>query len=418
VPHATGGNRDRLLENVTAAAIPSRALERAQRRGIGMLAIAHVVNDMHQSAIPAILPFLIVRDGLSLAAAGTLVLAMNLSSSVVQPLFGHLSDRRSLGWTIPIALVLGGAGTASLGWLPSFGWMLFAALCAGIGIAAFHPEGSRFTTYLSGERRASGMGWFTLGGYCGFALGPIVVTPVLLRAGLHGTAFLVLPAVLAAAVIAAELPRFEHARRQAARGEQRATHAHAYEERDDWAAFARLVVTVALRSTTFLAAVTYVPLFAIRVDRLATAQGGVILAALLASGAIGTIAGGRLADRFDRRLIVALSLAGTSLCALALATLGSRGDPWLVLAAAGFGFALGLSASVVVVLGQEYLPNHIGTASGVTLGLAVSIGGIAVPFFGAVGDRYGLPAIFEAIALFAAAAFASALVLRAPRRAA
>src|SRR5690242_1171323 len=112
------------------------------KRGISLLSLAHAFNDANQSALPAIIPWLIAHRGLSLTASATLVLAMNLSSSVVQPLFGHLSDRRSLAPVIPASLFLATLGTAMIGFSPSMPLMLVGALISGIGVAGFHPEAS------------------------------------------------------------------------------------------------------------------------------------------------------------------------------------------------------------------------------------------------------------------------------------
>ena len=365
--------------------------------GIRLLTIGHMVNDANQSALPAIIPWLVSHHGLSLASAATLVLAMNLSSSIVQPLFGHLSDRKSFAWVIPASVLLACCGTALIGLAPTLPWMLAGALVAGIGVAAFHPEGSRFANYFAGAKRATGMSWFTLGGYLGFALGPILTTPLILAFGLHGTVFLVIPGIVISALLLRELPQFEEVRRVAH---------HARTERagaDRWGAFSVLTGVVALRSMTFLAAVTFLPIFAISVMHVSTVLASVALAVMLVGGAVGTVVGGRLADRFDRRRIVSLSLVFTALFAAAIAYCGMHAPSFalLLLLGIGFGVALGLSASVIVVIGQEYLPKRIGVASGVTLGLAVTIGGLAAPVFGAIGDRYGLIPVFAVIAFFA-----------------
>jgi FSR family fosmidomycin resistance protein-like MFS transporter len=44
----------------------------------------------------------------------------------------------------------------------------------------------------------------------------------------------------------------------------------------------------------------------------------------------------------------------------------------------------------VIVMGQKYLPNHVGLASGVTLGLTITAGGVAAPFLGKIADVYGI----------------------------
>jgi FSR family fosmidomycin resistance protein-like MFS transporter len=335
---------------------------------------------------------------------------MNLSSSVVQPLFGHLSDRRSLAWVIPVALVLACAGTAVIGFSPSMPLMLLGALVSGIGVAAFHPEASRFANYFSGANRASGMSLFTTGGYLGFALGPILVTPLLVAFGLPGAAWLLLPGVVMAALLWRDLPRFHQARAHAHRA------ARVREGNDDWRGFSLLASVVAIRSITFFAAVTFTPFFAISVIHVDKVAGSVVLAILLVAGALGTLLGGRLADRVDRRRVVTYSLVGATTFALAIVAVGLYApNVWLLaLVAAPFGFSLGSSAGVIVVMGQEYLPKRLGIASGLTLGLSVTIGGLAAPVFGAIGDHRGLIAVFITIAGCAFAALLASFALPKP----
>lgn len=367
------------------------------RRGLTLLTVAHLANDINQGALPALIPWLVMHRHLSLAAAATLVLAANLLGSLVQPLFGYISDKRSTAWVIPAAMVLATAGTALIGLADTLPLMLAGAVISGFGVAAFHPEASRFSNYFAGAKRASGMSLFTVGGYLGFAVGPVVVTPLIALFGLNGTALLMVPALIVAVFLLVELPRFNAVRTQ--------MH-NVHRERpgtDDWRGFSIMGVVVALRSTTFLAAVSFMPVFIMQVAKVGAGPGSFTLFALLIGGSIGTMAGGRLADRIDRRRVVSLSLALTTCCAAAFALLGSFLPMYALLTtvALGFGISLGLSAGVLVVVGQEFLPKHIGIASGVTLGLANTVGGIAAPAFGHLGDTYGLVTVFAVIAVFA-----------------
>src|ERR1700737_3750598 len=111
---------------------------------MALLGTAHLADDLNQSFIPALLPSLILQWGISHTTAGTLVLAQAISSSVVQPAIGHLADRRSMPWLIPVGLMLAGCGVAAVGFLPTLPLMLFGALVSGLGVAAFHPEAARF----------------------------------------------------------------------------------------------------------------------------------------------------------------------------------------------------------------------------------------------------------------------------------
>jgi MFS transporter, FSR family, fosmidomycin resistance protein len=328
----------------------------------------------------------------------------------VQLGFGHLSDKRSTAWVIPAALIVAATGTTMVGLAPTFPLMLGGAMLMGFAVAAFHPEGSRFSNYLAGPKRSSGMGFFTVGGYIGFATGPVLATPLLLLFGLKGVAFLMIPALIVATLLVRELPRFNEIRRTAQR---------AHRERpgcNDWRGFSIMSVVVGLRSTTFLAAVTFMPVFVLRVVHVNPFLQSFALFALLAGGASGTMLGGVWGDHIDRRRIVTISMFLTMVCGLAIAYAGAafHSAVLTVILAALFGISLGLSAGVLVVLGQEYLPKRIGVASGVTLGLANTIGGIAAPAFGHIGDIFGLVSVFVTIAIFAALALAGSVLMPKP----
>src|SRR5947209_13163672 len=204
------------------------------------LSAGHLFTDVAQGSVPALLPFLIAHDHLSYAAASALVLAATISSSVIQPLFGHVSDRLSLPWLMPLGPALGGLGVALAGLAATYGLTFAAVVLSGLGVAAFHPEGSRFANYVSGARRASGMSLFSVGGNVGFALGPVLVTPLLLVFGLHGTAFLLVPTWLMAAVLVRELPRLRGFRTDVVAGRVQTD-----EQREAWGPFAVLAGVIA-----------------------------------------------------------------------------------------------------------------------------------------------------------------------------
>src|SRR5215218_3828345 len=166
------------------------------RRAMATLSAGHLFTDLNQGAVAALLPFLVAERGLTLAAAGALVLAATVSSSVVQPLFGIFSDNRPLPALMPLGVLLAGVGMALVGVAPSYPLILLCVILSGIGVAAFHPEAARFANYVSGSRRARGMSFFSVGGNAGFALGPALATPLVLVFGLPGALFLALPALV------------------------------------------------------------------------------------------------------------------------------------------------------------------------------------------------------------------------------
>src|ERR687895_493819 len=138
--------------------------------------------------------------------AAALVLAATITSSLIQPAFGVWSDVRGALWLLPAGVALAGVGMAAASVAPSYPLVLLAVMAAGIGVAAYHPEGSKFASYVSGERRASGMAFFSVGGNLGFALGPVIASGLVLALGLRGGLLLALPGLAVAAVLLAARP--------------------------------------------------------------------------------------------------------------------------------------------------------------------------------------------------------------------
>jgi FSR family fosmidomycin resistance protein-like MFS transporter len=371
------------------------------------LSAGHLFTDIAQGSVPALLPFLIAHDHLSYAAASALVLAATISSSVIQPVFGHLSDRLSLAWLMPLGPALGGLGIALAGIAPSYGLVFAAILLSGVGVAAFHPEGSRFANYVSGAQRASGMSLFSVGGNVGFALGPVVVTPSLLVFGLHGTLLVLVPTWLMAAALAHELPRLKGFRTDVVAGRvQRG------DEPEAWGAFTVLAGVIALRSFVYFGLVTFIPLYFIHDLHTSKALGNAALAAMLLGGAGGTLIGGPLADRFGRRAVLMGSMIVTP--PLVVGMLASGPALGIVFAALA-GAATIATFAVTIVMGQELLPGRLGVSAGVTIGLSIGLGGVGAPLLGLLADAHGLRSVFEAVA--ALPVLALLLTLALPNRA-
>ena len=155
-----------------------------KHRQIGILSIGHLVTDINQGALPALLPFFIAAHDLSYAAAAGIVFAANMTSSIVQPLFGLSADRFSKPWLLSAGLMLAGMGLALSGLVKDYHWIMFLAIISGIGIAAYHPEAARLVAFAAGARKGTAMSLFGVGGTIGFAIGPIIATAALLQWGL------------------------------------------------------------------------------------------------------------------------------------------------------------------------------------------------------------------------------------------
>jgi MFS transporter, FSR family, fosmidomycin resistance protein len=359
------------------------------KRSVYLLSMGHLVADLNQGAIPAMLPFLIARHDMTYAAAAGILFAANITSTIVQPIFGHLADRISRTWMMPLSLLLAGFGVAMIGMAESYSLKLLLAGISGIGIAAYHPEAARRVNLLAGDKKAAAMGIFGIGGALGFSIGPLYITFALLWFDLPGTLLLLAPVGLVAALIAKFLPNVQPSTGSALKKDER-------EEQDAWRPFALLSLSVTTRSVFFFGMLTFIPLYWVHVLGQTAASGGIALSVMTLAGVLGTLFGGRMADRFGNARIL---LAGFSLLAPLTIMLIRAGTPAAaLLAVMPLGFVLMTTYAPSIVLAQKYLPNHIGFSSGITLGIAVAAGGIAAPFLGRAADVYGIVTVLTAMA--------------------
>jgi MFS transporter, FSR family, fosmidomycin resistance protein len=373
---------------------------------MALLSSGHLATDFTNGALPALLPFLRDRFSLSYTAVGGVVLASQASSSLIQPLFGLWSDRRGAMWLLPGGVALGGIGTALAADAPAYWLVLVLVLAAGIGSAAYHPEGSKFAGFVSGRKRASGMAWFSVGGNLGYGLGPIATTALVVAFGLRGGLLLAIPGLAVALALLAARP---YLRRFVPAGG--VVHARAGD--DDPFAMKLLLGVIALRSVAWFGLITFVPLWEVALGH-SKSHGNHLLAVMLFAGGVGTLLLGPLADRFGRRPVLLGSVAATGPLVLVFVLVG--GIPGTI-ALALTGVSVVGTFGVTMVMGQEYMPRHVGTASGLVIGLSVGLGGIAALGLGWVADATSLrTALFVAAgAPIVATALAALLPPRRPR---
>jgi MFS transporter, FSR family, fosmidomycin resistance protein len=380
------------------------------KRRLATLSAGHGAVDLSQGAVPALLPFLIAARGMSLGSATALLTAATIGSSIVQPLFGLWADRLATPLLLPGGLALAGIGLGAVGWCDSYVLLALALFVSGLGVAAFHPEGARLAGAASGDERATGMSYFSVGGNLGFALGPLLAAPVVGLAGLHATPVLAVPGVVMAVVTARRLRGLAALRPAETHGAEVAAKPPAA-----WWPFTRLVTAAVSRTAAFFALQAFIPVWVIHHLGGSSGGGDAILAVMLVFGALGTLIGGRCADRFGRRSVLVTAMAPLAVLLLILPHVGLI--PFIAVVAL-VGLAVDGPFSTTVVLGQEYLPGRHGLASGVTLGLAIGIGGLIAAGLGALADATSLSTTLAILPVFALLALASAVSLPEPHRSA
>jgi FSR family fosmidomycin resistance protein-like MFS transporter len=391
-----------------AGVIAPAARAKPDMRLLGFLALGHMVIDINQGSFPVILPFLKDALNLSYAATGLIVLAANITSSLIQPLFGYLADKTARRWLLPLSVLLSAVGLGFLGLAPSYGAVLALVVITGFGVAAYHPEGYRTATAVAGDRKATGVSIFSTGGNIGIALGPPLLTVLLTTYGLAGSLGMLVPGLLVAALLTAVLPRLSAPAPTVAR--DRASAAGA---RTLVGAMGLLILVVAIRSWTQLGFTTFMPFYWKDVLHGDPRLVGSLLAVFLGAGAIGTLAAGPVADRVGvRRYVVSVFLLATP---LAVSFLFVTGGPLVFVLLALLGFVLVSTFTVSVVLGQAYLPRNPGMASGLIVGFAIGAGGVGASALGWVADHWGLTAALGISAVMPLAGFLVALFLPDPQ---
>ncbi|MEV0094812.1 MFS transporter [Streptomyces sp. NPDC050738] len=390
-----------MTEAITTAASVRAVQTTSGWRRMRMWAAAHAVDDLYQGLVPACVPYFVLDRGYSYVAASGLTLAAALGSSVPQPFIGLVVDRRPVRWMAGAGVALAGLGLGASGLVPSYAAVWILVLISGLGVAMFHPAAGKAAREAAGDS-AGAMSIFAAGGSVGFFLAPVLATPLLVSLGVGATALFIPPALITALVLLRHRP--------AAVTSAKATRSGT----DRWNPFLVLTGVEVVRSVVFFGVLTFIELYWIRHLHAGKAVAGTALACFLIGGVTGTLLGGRIADRHG---MVRTVQFGSALAVPMLLGLRLAPGPYApLLFAVLAGIALNIPFAVLIKLGQDYLPTRPGTAAGVTLGLAVSVGGLIAPALGAAAEAYGPQGVFAILCAIPVAALVLGLFLTDPEQ--
>jgi len=374
-----------------------------------VLSLGHLVTDIYQSALPAILPFLKENLSLSYTMAGVILMAANFTSSLLQPLFGYLSDRQEKAFLLPIGCLCAGVGFSLLSFSSSYALILMLVIVSGFGIASYHPEGYKTAHFFTGEKRATGMAIFGVGGNLGFALGPIIAIYIIKYMGFSSLPVIIVPSVVFVAIIIfywrdisiTELKKDRTAEKAVAQERQKGA----------YISLSILIAIVIMRSWTQMGLMTYIPFYYINHLKGDPLYAGKLVFVFLLGGALGTLGGAPLADRWGHKRYLIISMLFSTL----LLPLIFIVDGYMLFVVLGLlGMTLISTFSVTVVMAQQLLPRNLGVASGLMVGFAIGAGGICVTLLGVIADHFGVPAALESIMIIPLAGFILSMVLRYP----
>jgi len=384
------------------AARPRRSAGLSNMQRVAIMTLAHFVNDSYAQYLAILLPILAVLLGFSLALAAVVVTAYTITSSIIQPYLGHIADRHATRLISVLGMIAVAVGASLLGVAPSFAALLLLAVLSGVGTAAYHPQAAAMVVALSGERRATTMSTYLVGGSLGLALGPIAVARVA-HWNLHATPLLMLPGIAMAIVVYFTVPK-DWAPKPSAGTVSASLWQVLWQHRR---VLGILLGVVILRSWTQQGLLTFLP-FLYHAQGFAPGHAAAVLAAFGVTGSVGGLLGGYLADKFSQRPVIVLSLLLAGPLLVALPRLGGAAAYGV---AAMSGILLLASWNVLTVMGQQILHRNVGMASGLMLGFSIGLGGLGVIPMGIIADHVGTLPILTALGLLAPAAGLLALIL-------
>jgi FSR family fosmidomycin resistance protein-like MFS transporter len=379
------------------------------KKALATLSAGHLVTDVNQGALPALLPFFKEALNLSYTMSGVIVLSSNLTSSIIQPAFGHLSDRRPIGWFLPLAPFIACLGLSLSGLASHYSLLLLCVILTGVGIASFHPEGFKTAYFFTGDRKVTGMSIFAVGGNLGIALGPIVAMTLVTSFGLKGTMGLIAPGILIAIILLFNMSMFSTTVESA--------HKEAKEEvqkpltRDQKTSFFLLVTVATLRAWIQFGMATYIPFYYINYLKGNPMHAGKLVSTFLLAGALGTLLGAPLADRWGHKKFLSVTLALSF--PLLLLFYHSSGPMTFVFLGIS-GMVLISTFALTTVMGQALLPQNLGMASGMMVGFTMSAGGLGVTLLGMIADTWGVPMAVKSIFVLPLIAFVLSLLVKYP----
>ncbi|MGQ9857240.1 MAG: MFS transporter [Thermodesulfobacteriota bacterium] len=357
-----------------------------------ILGFGHLVTDLSQGGLPVLLPFIRETFGLSYAAAGAVLMTSNLTSSIIQPIFGYFSDRWGSSWLLPVGVFTASLGFASLGFAPGFWALLGAVFVSGLGVASYHPEGFKAARFFTGQKKATGISIFAVGGNVGIALGPLLAVWGHGWLGLKGTVIFLIPGFMAVFILLLSLRFLSRPQKELFRSSYARSTKGPRPLGRRWIPVLMLICAVTIRSLIHMGIVAFVPFYLVDVLKAGGVAAGKMVTVFLMAGAAGTLIGAPIADRVGhKRFFVASMLILIPVLWAFLAAEGLAAFALLAMA----GAVLVSSFSVTIVMAQQVLPDRLGMASGLMVGFAIGTGGIAATVMGSVADAWGVLRVLQ-----------------------
>ncbi len=377
------------------------SLEKKDKLALFSLSVGHFINDAYSNFLGPLLPLLVGNLGLTIAEAGWLAAILVVSSSFAQPLYGYISDRYLKRAFVVFSPLATAVFMSCLGMASNYWTLALLLVCGGVGIASFHPQAAAMTALASRNCKGLGMSIFVTSGTIGYSLGPLLITYTVLWFGMEHSYLVMIPGIVAFALLFCFVPSTDHSSKAASASGLREALTPV------WRPLLLLYFLVVIRSAVQMCFVNFLPLY-LSQKGLSTVDAGKVTTLFLFFGALGGFSGGTLADKFAGKNVISLSMLFSGPLILGFLLTAGSGSYFLLTLG---GIALLSTVPVNVVMAQSLVPHSASVVSALMMGFAWGMGGMFVPFIGAIADSVGLGRALFVVAILPLIGFVLSLSL-------
>jgi len=357
------------------------------------ISFSHMLNDTIQSLIPAIYPLVKDSFSLSFTQVGLITLVFQMSSSILQPIVGALTDKKPFPYALPIGMAFSLIGLVILSVAGSFQLVLLSVGLIGVGSSVFHPEASRMAHAASGGKRGLAQSIFQVGGNAGSSFGPLLAALIVAPFGQFNVIYFSFAALIAIIVLY----------RIGGWYKPKALRAHVLKKHKievEKSPYSRktivwsviILLLLIFSKYFYLASITsYFTFYLIDKFSLSVQASQIHLFMFLFAVAAGTMIGGPIGDRIGRKYVIWASILGAAPFALALPYADLL---WTTILSIIIGFVLASAFSAILVYAQELLPGKLGMVSGLFFGFAFGMGGIGSALLGQLADLTSISYVY------------------------
>ena len=358
---------------------------------LGAISLSHLLNDMIQSLILALYPLLQAEFTLSFVQIGMITLTFQLTSSLLQPVVGHYTDKYPMPWSLPIGMCFTLCGLVLLALASSFPMVPLAAALVGTGSSVFHPESSRVARMASGGRHGLAQSLFQVGGNFGSSLGPLLAAIIIAPYGKGNVGWFVLAALLAIVVLA-QVSRWYAAQHRLAKGKPAVKIENPLPRQKVIQAITVLLILIFSKYFYMASISSYFTFYLMEKFSLSVQSAQFHLFGFLFAVAAGTVIGGPVGDKIGRKRVIWGSILGVAPFSLIL----PYADLWWTgVLTSIIGFILASAFSAILVYAQELMPGRIGMVSGLFFGFAFGMGGLGAAVLGYVADQTSIFLVYK-----------------------